>query len=114
VAADAADTVYTRVFDIAQRTPWPVEYGGRALANAFSDEWAARPSELQAKVDADDTLTNAMNQARRADDLAIAPVYAGQSAGLVRGIRTAAEVVSDLSGYARLLQAASGRFGQAE
>jgi nitronate monooxygenase len=114
VDADAADTVYTRAFDIAQRTPWPAEYGGRALANAFSDEWADRLPELQATVDADDALTDTMNAARRSDDLSIAPVYAGQSVGLVPRVRTAAEVVAELSGYAGLLTAASARFGQTE
>jgi nitronate monooxygenase len=114
VEADAADTVYTRAFDVAQRTPWPVEYGGRALANAFSDQWADRLPDLQARVDADDTLTASMNAARRSDDLTIAPVYAGQSVGLVQRVRTAADVVSELSRYPELLQAASARFGQAE
>ena len=114
VEADATDTVYTRAFDIAQRTPWPAEYGGRALANSFSDEWADRLPELQATVDADDTLTTTMNAARKSDDLSIAPVYAGQSVGLVPRVRTAAEVVAELSGYAGLLTSASARFGQAE
>jgi nitronate monooxygenase len=114
VDADSADTVYTRAFDIAQRTPWPAEYGGRALANAFSDTWSDRLPELQAAVDQDDALTTAMNAARRADDLSMAPVYAGQSVGLVPRVRTAAEVVGDLAGYAGLLESAAARFGQAE
>jgi nitronate monooxygenase len=114
VEADSADTVYTRAFDIAQRTPWPSEYGGRALANEFSDAWADRIPDLQAAVDADDALTTSMNAARRSDDVSMAPVYAGQSVGLVRGVQTAAEVVAALAGYAELLQSASARFGQAE
>lgn len=114
VEADSADTVYTRAFDIAQRAPWPAEYGGRALANDFSDTWAHRLPDLQAAVDADDALTTSMNAARRMDDLTIAPVYAGQSVGLVPRIRTAAEVVSNLAGYTELLKSASHRFGQAE
>jgi nitronate monooxygenase len=114
VEAGSADTIYTRAFDIAQRTPWPVEYGGRALANEFSDTWADRLPELQAAVDADDTLTASMNAARRTDDLSLAPVYAGQSVGLVPRLRTAAEVVSDLAGYATFLEAASERFGHIE
>ncbi len=114
VEADSADTVYTRAFDIAQRTPWPVEYGGRALANEFTDTWADRLPDLQAAVDADDALTTSMNEARRTDNLSIAPVYAGQSVGLVPRTRTAAEVVSDLAGYAQFLEAAAARFGHIE
>ena len=114
VEADSADTVYTRAFDIAQRTPWPVEYGGRALANQFTDSWADRLPDLQATVDADDALTTSMNEARRMNDLSIAPVYAGQSVGLVPRTRTAAEVIADLAGYAEFLQAASARFGHSE
>ena len=104
----------SRAFDIAQRVPWPREYGGRALANDFTEQWADRLPDLQATVDADDSMTTAMNEARRTDNLALAPVYAGQSAGLVHGVRTAAEVVAELSGYAELLRAAASRFGQGE
>jgi nitronate monooxygenase len=114
VQADSADTVYTRAFDIAQGVPWPKHYGGRALANPFSDVWADRIRDLEALAETDDSLTATMIDARRHDDLSMAPVYAGQSVGLVPRIRTAAEVVGDLSGYAEHLRSAVGRFGQAE
>ncbi len=34
----AAETAFGRVFDVAQRYPWPHGYGGRALRNRFFAE----------------------------------------------------------------------------
>ncbi len=103
---DASGTVYTRVFDVAQRLGWPAAYGGRALANDFSHEWADRMSELEDVVARGDDIPSRMNAARAGGDLSIVPVYAGQSAGLVTRPRTAAELVADLAGFRRHLLAA--------
>jgi len=103
IARDAADTVYTRAFDVAQRFGWPKVYGGRALANDFSDEWAERVDSLERAVASGDQITAAMADARLTGDIRTAPVYAGQSAGLVHGPRTAAEVMAELSGFRRHL-----------
>ncbi len=99
IERDASDTVYTRAFDVAQRFSWPAVYGGRALANDFSHEWADRVGDLERAVAGDDDITNLVNGARASGDTSIAPVYAGQSAGLVSGPRTAAEVMADLAGF---------------
>ena len=56
-------------------------HGGRALANAFTDRWAAHPDVLSESLD--DDLTAQIKQARVDADLSLAPVYAGESAGLV-------------------------------
>lgn len=96
-AADSDQTLYTRAFDLAQRFDWPAVYGGRGLRNDFTDTWADRTAELLVGVD--DDLHEAITEARRVGDLSIAPVYAGQSAGLVQPDRTAAEVVAALAGW---------------
>lgn len=106
IAADAVDTVYTRAFDVAQRLPWPQVYGGRALANDFTREWAGRVPELEQVVAARDEVTARMALARGQGDVTTAPVYAGQSAGLVGRRRTAAEVMADLAGFRAHLAAA--------
>ncbi|HSD77342.1 MAG TPA: nitronate monooxygenase, partial [Solirubrobacteraceae bacterium] len=42
VAAEAQDTVLTRVDDLAEGHPWPARYPGRALRSAFTDRWHGR------------------------------------------------------------------------
>lgn len=104
------DTVYTRAFDIAQRIPWPAEFGGRALRNSFSDHWSGREQALSAAVASDSHITEAVNTARRDADISTAPVYAGQSAALSRGGETAAAIMEDLAGFRSHLQAAARRW----
>lgn len=110
-AADATRTVYTRAFDIAQRLPWPKEYGGRALSNDFTARWADAEDDLAAVVAAEDPaggLTAAMRAARAAGDAATAPVYAGQGVGQIRVDVPAAEVVAEFARAPELLRAAAG------
>ncbi|WP_167140652.1 nitronate monooxygenase [Diaminobutyricimonas sp. TR449] len=108
--ASVDDTVYTRAFDVAQRIPWPHEFGGRALRNRFSDQWAEHVDELEADVDAGDELTDRVNAARVAGDVSVAPVYAGQSAGLTDGVGSAADVVADLARFREFLRGAASRW----
>src|SRR4051812_4083969 len=49
VAAGEADTVHTRVFDIAQGLAWPREFPGRALRDEFTEHWHGRESEVPAE-----------------------------------------------------------------
>jgi nitronate monooxygenase len=109
-AARVDDTVYTRAFDVAQRISWPTEFGGRALRNRFSDEWADHLDELQSRVDADDETTDLVNSARATGDVSVAPVYAGQSAGLTERIESAADVVADLARFREFLRGAAARW----
>ncbi|MFL4479281.1 NAD(P)H-dependent flavin oxidoreductase [Paeniglutamicibacter sp. ORCA_105] len=109
-AAGLDDTVYTRAFDIAQRIDWPVQYGGRALRNDFSDTWAENLEALSAAVKADDSLTKSINGARAEGDTSLAPVYAGQSAGLSTTGQSAAEIVADLARFRSLLRQAARRW----
>ncbi|NMO00913.1 nitronate monooxygenase [Gordonia sp. TBRC 11910] len=104
IAADTDQTVYTRAFDVAQRFNWPTIYGGRALANDFTSQWVDRVSELEADVP--DELTAAMKEARAQGNTAMAPVYAGESAGLVTQMRTAGEVIESFAGFREHLRAA--------
>ncbi|GAA2310294.1 nitronate monooxygenase [Nonomuraea roseoviolacea subsp. roseoviolacea] len=97
--AAETDTAYGRVFDVAQRLGWPVEYGGRALRNAFFDRWAGREDELAA----DDSARADLETARRDQDFDTAFIYVGQGVGLVRERRTAADVVAAFAGAEKLL-----------
>ncbi|MEV0146086.1 MULTISPECIES: nitronate monooxygenase [unclassified Nonomuraea] len=98
--AGETDTAYGRVFDVAQRLDWPVEYGGRALRNAFFERWAGREDELAADEDA----RAALEAARRDEDFDTAFVYVGQGVGLVRERRTAADVVAGFAAAEKLLR----------
>jgi len=104
LAAGETDTVYGRVFDVAQRLAWPPEYGGRALRNAFFERWAGREEELAAQEEAKATL----DAARERDDFDTACLYAGQAVGLVHRRRPAAEVVAEFAGAAELLNRFTG------
>jgi nitronate monooxygenase len=101
-AAAETDTDYVRVFDVAQRIPWPPEFGGRALANEFSRRWSGREEELARDQDAQAELA----AARKAGDYDTAYLYAGQGVGLVTEERSATEIVAGLgAGAERLLRA---------
>ncbi len=106
IDADAADTVYTSAFDVAMRLPWPSVYGGRLVHNDFTRQWAGREGDLAGEVAAGDEITDRVVGAWRGGDVSVAPVYAGQSAGLVTGPRTAAEVMASLAGFRGHLAAA--------
>ena len=105
-ASSVDDTVYTRAFDVAQRIPWPSDFGGRAIRNRFTDEWAEHVDELQQRVDSENDLTDRMNAARASGDVAVAPVYAGQSAGLTPRVESASDVMADLARFREHLNAA--------
>jgi nitronate monooxygenase len=102
VAAGETDTDYGRVFDLGLRQAWPPEYGGRALHNRFFERWAGRERELASDDGAHAELLAALER----HDFDTACIYAGQSVGLVRRPRPAAEVVADLAGAAELLRRA--------
>ncbi len=105
LAAPGTGTSYGRVFDVGQRLDWPPEYGGRALSNAFSDRWAGREDELAG----DDEAAAELQDAVRARDLDVAPVWAGQAVGLLQQPRPAAEVVAELGRGEQLLREAAAR-----
>lgn len=116
-AAGLDDTVYTSVFDLALGLPWPGEYGGRALNNPVAAEWAPRQEELRAALerhdDAAQRLRERVTAARAAGDASAAPVYAGQSAGLVSQTavgQSVASVMAELGAVGPLLRAATDRW----
>ena len=93
VAAGLDDTIYTTVLDIGRGHPWPEGFGGRAIRNAYAQQWHGREAELRA------------NPVRSEEPV----VWAGQAVGLVRGQRSAADVVAELAGAERLLAEVCGR-----
>ena len=95
--ADETQTIHTRVFDIVQGFPWPEEFPGRAISNAFSERWQGREEELEAELA---TVRAGFEEAQRRGDYSEANVYAGQAAGLVWDLPPAGELVGRLSAEA--------------
>ena len=97
VRASGGDrTVLTRAFDIAQGFAWPQRWPGRALVNEFTETWHGREDELRGDTEAAAQVV----AARRDGDLDHAPVYAGESVGLVTGEASATDVVRRLAAEA--------------
>lgn len=98
-AASADTTVITRVFDVAQRYPWPAAFPERVLSNDFVDRFDGREADL------DQDARVELEAAVAAEDYRVAPVNAGQGVGMVRDSLPAAEVVDRLcTGAERLLR----------
>lgn len=93
IDARETQTVHTRVFDVVQRIPWPAAFPGRALANQLTARWHGHEDELAHDADA----PRAFDEARRAEDYAIAVVYAGQSVGLVERVEPAAAILARIA-----------------
>ena len=102
IAADETATVYGTVFDAASRAGWPDEFGGRALRNAYFDNWEGREDELKS----DDTGHAEYVDGSKTADPGRASIYAGQGVGALTGQPTAAEVVEEFATYRDYLRAA--------
>jgi nitronate monooxygenase len=104
-AASGDETVLTRAFDVAEGAAWPERWPGRALVNDFSREWHGREDELRETADARRLVV----EGRRTGDPAHAPVYAGESVGLVTSERSATDVVRELAADAEKALAAAAK-----
>jgi nitronate monooxygenase len=89
VAAEGDTTLRSTVFDVSRQNVWPHPFTGRCLANAHTERWLGREQELMRRTDVLDNFATA----REAGDFDIAPVIAGESAGLVHDIPSAKEIV---------------------
>lgn len=108
-AAGEDRTAFGKVFDIAQRTGWPTEFGGRALINSFTERWTGQEDRLAADSQALDRFA----AARDARDPEVLPVWAGQGAGILDGRRRPiSDIVAELGEAAHLLRSAADRVGQ--
>ena len=87
----AERTGYGRVFDVAQQAAWPREFGGRALANAYFDEWVGREDDL------DGPARDRFRDAVAAGDFSVAHAYAGEGVAALTGEVTAADVVAEFA-----------------
>jgi nitronate monooxygenase len=109
VASDGGNTRYDEIWDEACGLEWPNRVTGRALENRFSAEWSGRRGELRAKVA---SMAPFEFVTGLAQDPATEINWAGESAGMVDGIRPAAEIVGEVTREAeRLLRGAAAVLG---
>ncbi len=88
--ATADDTVQSRVYDVISERPFPAENPDRMLRNAFIERWNGRLDEIPA-ARAQLSAEVAAGEARQ--DLAVAGISAGVSAGLIDSRRPAGDIV---------------------
>lgn len=100
LAAGPDQTVYSRVFDVAQRLGWPAEYGGRSLHNAYVERWRGRLEELAG----DEAAAEQLRTARQDEDYDIAYLYAGQAVGTLTAERPVSQLVAELTAAEQLLR----------
>ena len=88
--ANGDATVRGMVFDITRQRAWPAPFTGRCLRNAHLDRWSGRELELLHRVD---EVAAEFAAARNAGNYDVLPVIAGEAAGLVHDIPSAAAVL---------------------
>jgi NAD(P)H-dependent flavin oxidoreductase YrpB (nitropropane dioxygenase family) len=99
VDASGADTVFTRIPDLAPLVEWPGAYS-RVIRNRFVEEWLGREDDLRERGA---EVGRRADAARAADDREGMKLFAGQSSGLVRSIEPAGDVVVRISAEAEAL-----------
>jgi nitronate monooxygenase len=96
IESDETQTIYTSVYDRVQGKPWPAEFRGRALRNAFVDRWHEREDEMLASADA----VAEFGTAKQSGDFTRAHIYAGQSVGALHDVESAAGIITRLESEA--------------
>lgn len=110
VASDGDDTVQDPITDIAIGMTWPAGIAGRVIRNRFTEDWLGRAEDLRAAVSAIPEPFGWTARNNQAPDTVLN--WAGESAGLVDGVRAAAEIVAETVSEAEtLLQRAAGLVG---
>ena len=90
IVASGDETEQTRVFDVVRNAPWPSQYPGRAVRNAFSARW--HPSEDELRGNRDQVEKNYL--ATPADDFSTRVVWSGEGVDLIKEVKTAEEIVN--------------------
>jgi NAD(P)H-dependent flavin oxidoreductase YrpB (nitropropane dioxygenase family) len=106
VESDGHDTELTEIPDIANGAVWPGAFD-RARRNRLLSEWAGREHELRRRRS---EVAATIARAAREDDADNGEVNFGQSAGLIDGIDSCAEVVRGMSTEAEEVLREAQRF----
>jgi nitronate monooxygenase len=103
VESDGQDTIFTRVFDIMYNLQFPERIAGRARVNRVTREWHGREEEVRQRREELAAQIPMRPPLERAPE--VHPIWMGQSAGSVDGVKPVAEVISQIcDGAERLLR----------
>lgn len=105
VESDGQDTVYTEVWDIMYDMRFPAGIAGRSLVNRVTREWHGRESAVRQRREELAALNPFGSVSEKDPD--VHPIWMGQSAGAVHGVRTVAEVLQDICDGAEQLCASA-------
>ena len=105
IVSSAGDqTVRSIVFDISRQNIWPAPFNGRCLRNEHTEQWLGHELELMRRQD----VIKDFAEARASDNFDVAPIIAGEAAGLIRDTPSAGDIVQRTIAEAeRLLAGAS-------
>jgi nitronate monooxygenase len=94
VQSDGQDTVFTKVYDIMYDARFPDGIAGRTRSNRVTREWHGRETEVRQRREELAALIPSVPPLQRDPD--VHPIWMGQSAGSVNGVRSVAEVIGEL------------------
>lgn len=100
VTGSGDETVRTRVFDIVRGYPWPAQFPGRALQNAFIDRWHGSEGALQEALASEAAR---YQTSARGGDYSTAVVWASEAIDLIRKVEDAGDLVEGISSQAESL-----------
>jgi nitronate monooxygenase len=93
VGAGTDDTVLTRAYDLALRSPFPAGIGDRVLRNEFTAAWHERDADVIAHRQ---ELAAQILAATEAGDSRIAAVRAGSASGLIHAVAPAGVILRQM------------------
>jgi nitronate monooxygenase len=111
VNAGGDATVRTRVFDIVRGLPWPNEFTGRAVRNAFTERWHGHEAQLHAALPDEQRR---YKEAASGGDWATAVLWAGEGLDLVDAVLPAAAIVERLMLESEAVLRRLRRYGEDE
>jgi nitronate monooxygenase len=91
LAATGEETVRTHVEDFARGRDWPHQYTSRVLRNRFVDHWQDASFDASADLQ---ILRHDYEKALVNHDYDVVPISSSQSAGLIRRVEPAADLVT--------------------
>ncbi|OBK17363.1 NAD(P)H-dependent flavin oxidoreductase [Mycobacterium asiaticum] len=93
VRARGDETIRTRAYDIVRQRDWPEEYDLRLVNNALVHRWHGNEAALLSQLP---EVVAAYRQGVAAEDFDVDTVLVGEAVGLIRDVRPAADIVTDM------------------
>jgi nitronate monooxygenase len=100
IDANGDETVRTNVVDVVRKIKWPERYDARILRNGFADKWHDDIDGLAANLEAE---SENWAEALTVGQASIANAFVGEVAGIIRDIKPASEILSDIVCEAEVL-----------